>query len=46
MANHNRSHGQFSHSLTRATITRREVVMATLAAGFALGATKIEGHVT
>ena len=35
MADQNGSHGQFSHSLTRTTITRREVVMTTLAASFA-----------
>src|SRR5262249_24470078 len=37
MADQNGSHGQFSHSLTRATITWREVVMTTLAASFAFG---------
>jgi carboxymethylenebutenolidase len=36
MADHDRSLGQISHSISEAIITRRGFVMATLAAGFAL----------
>ena len=36
MADHDRSPGQISHSISETTITRRGFVMATLAAGFAL----------